>query len=56
MNIFLGTIFTISQADMESLIGYMGDVFSDLAPLLLLIIGVSLGLLVVGVIIKSLRG
>lgn len=50
------SIFTITPANMEEIIGYMSEIFSDLSPIILLIVGVGLGLMVVGVIIKSLRG
>lgn len=50
------SIFTITPANMDSVLGYMGEVFTDLSPVILLIVGVGLGLMVVGVIIKSLRG
>jgi len=52
----LGTFFTIEEADITTVVGYIGDVFSDLAPIILLIVGVGLGLMAISVIIKTLRG
>ena len=49
-------LFTITPANMEDILAYMTEVFTDLSPIILLIVGVGLGLMVVGVIIKSLRG
>jgi hypothetical protein len=49
----LGTFFTITNEMMTTMIGYIGDVFTDLAPLLLLIIGVSVAMLVIGFIIRA---
>ena len=49
------TFFTIDSGMMDTLIGYVGDLFVDVSPILLLIVGVSLGLLVITVIINSFR-
>lgn len=49
-------IFTITSENITTVISYVSTVFNDLSPIILLIVGVGLGLLVVGVIIKSLRG
>lgn len=52
----LGTIgIEFTSEMMSSTIGYIGDVFSDLSGLLLLIIGVGMGLIVVGAIISAIR-
>lgn len=51
----IATFFTISQEDMTGMISYVGDIFSDLSPILLLIVAVSLAVMVIGVIISSLR-
>ena len=48
-----GTFFTISEADMTAIIGYMGDLFTDLSPIILLIVGVAVAMLVIGFIIRS---
>lgn len=47
------TFFTFSEADITSVIGYMTDLFTDFAPVLLLIIGVAVAMLVIGFIIKA---
>jgi hypothetical protein len=49
----LGITFTPDM--IEDMIGYVGDVFSDMSNLILLIVGVGLGLIVVGAIISALR-
>lgn len=46
----------ITEAMMTDIVGYIAEVFSDLSPLILLIVGVGVGLMVIGVIIKALRG
>lgn len=46
----------ITEGMMTDLIGYISEVFSDLSPIILLIVGVGVGLMVIGVIIKALRG
>jgi len=48
-----GTFFTISAEDMTAIIGYMSDLFTDLSPLILLIVGVAVAMLVIGFIIRS---
>lgn len=50
----IGLNFTSEM--MTSTLSYVGSVFTDLSPLILLIIGVSLGLLVVEAIISAVRG
>jgi len=50
------SIFTITPDNMATMLDYIGAVFTDLSPIILLIVGVGLGLMAVGVIIKSLRG
>jgi len=39
----------------EAVIGYIGDVFSDMSNLILLVVGVSLGLIVIGAIISIIK-
>jgi len=51
----LGTFFTITGDMMDDLLGYVGDLFVDVSPILLLIVGVSLALMVISVIINTLR-
>lgn len=52
----LPTFLTIESADITTMIGYMSDLFSDLSPIILLIVGVGLGLMVISVILRTLRG
>jgi hypothetical protein len=49
----LGTFLTITEGNMTTLIGYMSDLFEDLSPLILLIVGVGVAMLVVGFIIRA---
>lgn len=49
----MGTFFTFSEGDITSVIGYMTDLFSDFSPVLLLIVGVSVAMLVIGFIIRA---
>ena len=49
----MGLNFTSEM--INQIIGYVGDVFSDLSGLLLLIIGVGLGLIVIGAIISAVK-
>ena len=51
----LATFFTFGEADMTAIIGYMSDIFTDLSPLLLLIVGLGVAMLVVGFIIRAFR-
>jgi len=48
-----GTFFTITGEDMTAIIGYMRDLFTDLSPIILLIVGVAVAMLVIGFIIRS---
>lgn len=48
-----GTFFSLATPEMSSIIGYMGDLLTDLSPLLLLIVGVSVAMLVIGFIIRA---
>jgi len=49
----IGTFFTISESDMTAVIGYMGDLFIDLSPIILLIVGVGVAMLLIGFIIRA---
>jgi len=51
-----GTFLTWSGDDTTAMIGYMSDLFTDLSPLLIIIIGIGMGIIVVGAIIKAIRG
>lgn len=50
------TFFTITEADVETTIGYMKDLILDLTPFLTLIIGVAVGLIIFSVIVNTIRG
>lgn len=54
--IFLGTFLTWASEDTTAMIGYIEDLFDDLMPLLIVIIAVGVGLIVVGAIIRAIRG
>lgn len=54
--IILGTFLTWTGEDTTAMIGYMSDLFEDLTPLLIPIIAVAVGLIVVGAIIRAIRG
>jgi hypothetical protein len=55
MTLPLLTFFTIDSGMIEAMIGYVGDIFTDFSPILLIIVGVSLGLMVISVVINALR-
>jgi len=50
------TFVDISDEFIETMIGYMASVFSNVSPLLMVIIGVGLGLMVIYGIIRAIRG
>lgn len=50
----MGLEFTAGM--ITTLIGYIGDIFSDMSLLILLIVGVGLGILVVSAIVSAVRG
>jgi len=47
------TFFTFSEGNITSVIGYMTDLFTDFSPVILLIVGVSIAMLVIGFIIRA---
>lgn len=47
-------IFTFTSEDITSIIGYIGEVFTDVKPLLFVIIGLSIGLWILGSVIRAL--
>jgi len=51
----LGTFFEFGTADMDLVLAYAGDLISDLTPLLIIIVAVSIGLIVIGAIINALK-
>lgn len=52
----LGTFFTISSGDVNTMTAYIGNFIDDFKPLLLPIIAVLLGLLIVWAILSAVRG
>ncbi len=51
-----GTIGLAFSGEMiDTIVDWISNVFSDLSPLLLLIVGVGVGLIVIGAIISALR-
>lgn len=50
------TFFTFSGDDVATMTGYITDFLGDFTPLLLPIIAVGVGLIILTVIIKALRG
>jgi len=53
---FLGTFITWTDSQSDLLLGYISDLITDFLPLLTIIISVGIGLIVVGAIIKAIRG
>lgn len=52
----IGSIgLTFTNEMVNTIVDWIGSVFSDLSPLLLLIVGVGVGLIVIGAIISALR-
>jgi len=49
----LPTIITITGEDITAIIGYIGEVFTDVSPLFFVIMGISLGLWILGSIIRA---
>ena len=47
----LATFFTITDGNISTMLGYVGDLIADIQPLLLAIIGVGLGLVILGAIV-----
>lgn len=45
-----------TQEMTDDMIGYMKDLLTDLTPLLIPIIAIGVGLIIVGVIIRAIRG
>jgi len=42
--ILTGTFFTISSGDVTTMLGYTGNLIADLLPILLPILGITIGL------------
>jgi len=52
----LGTFITWTEEDTTAMIGHMSDLLTDLTPLLIPIIAIAIGLIIVGAIIRAIRG
>jgi len=53
---FYGTFLTWDANTSNTMIGYMKDLFTDLTPLLVVIFGIGVGLIIVGAVIRAIRG
>ena len=51
--IILGTFLTITEGDVTTMLGYVGDLVTDLTPLMLPIIGVGVGIFIFWAIVKA---
>lgn len=47
------TFFTITETDITTMLGYVGDLVGDLTPLMLPIIAIGLGIFIFWAIVKS---
>lgn len=47
------SIITITSEDVTSIIGYISEVFTDLSPLFFVIMGISIGLWILGSIVRG---
>ena len=52
----ISTFFTISTSSIDTMLGYTGDLITDMTPLLLPIIAIGLGVIIVMAIIRAIRG
>lgn len=50
------TIITITEANITAIVGWAGSLISDLMPLLVVIIGISIGAYIIRAIIMNMRG
>ena len=50
-----GTFMTITEADITTMLGYVGALIGDLTPLLLPIIAISLGIFIFWAIVKAVK-
>ena len=55
-DMLLTTFFTFDAGDATAMLGYAGDLLTDLTPLLIPIVGVAVGLIIVMAIIRAIRG
>lgn len=49
------SLFTITEANISSTKSAIGEIFTDFAPLLMLIVGIMVGVMVIGVIVSILK-
>ena len=47
--------FTITDANVLSIKNYVGELFTDFSPILMLIVSVLIGLAIIGAIIKMIK-
>lgn len=52
---FLATFFTISDANITSIIGYAGDLIGNAMPLIVVVVGIIIGLIILRVILRLIR-
>lgn len=50
---FLATFFTFTETDIDTMLGYVGDLISDITPLMLPVIAIGLGIFIFWAIIKA---
>ncbi len=53
---FFGTYINWSNDMTNSMLGHIGDLVGDFTPLLIPIIAIGIGLIIIGAIIKAIRG
>lgn len=46
-------MITITGEMMTAMLGYIGEIFTDLSPVILLIVGVAVAMLVISMIIRA---
>jgi len=56
MPLLTGTFINWTPEMTNSMIGYMVDLFNDLSNLLVPVIAIGVGLIVIGAIIRAIRG
>lgn len=56
MLMFYGTFITWTDAETTILLNNIKNIFADLSPLLIPIIAIGIGLIVIGAIIRAVRG
>lgn len=56
MTLFTTTFMTFTSGDIATMTDYIKDFISDFTPLLLPIIAIGVGLIILSVIIRAIRG